>query len=72
MLELIQNADDNDYPNDVTSNGSGPAVKFLVDEKCITVMNNECGFREQNIRAICDVGKSTKGKHRYGYIGIYL
>ena len=32
-------------------------------------MNNELGFEEKNIRAICDVGKSTKGKHKYGYIG---
>ena len=32
-------------------------------------MNNECGFEEKNIRAICDVGKSTKGKHKFGYIG---
>lgn len=44
-------------------------MKFVVDETCITVMNNECGFQEPNIRAICDVGKSTKGKHKFGYIG---
>ena len=46
-----------------------PAVKFLVETDCITVLNNECGFEEHNIRAICDVGKSTKGKHKFGYIG---
>ncbi len=70
MLELIQNADDNDYPGEVSSgSGVGPSVKFVVEEKCISVMNNECGFQEKNIRAICDVGKSTKGKHKFGYIG---
>ncbi len=66
MLELIQNADDNDYPEEL----SDPAVRFVVEGNAITVLNNEKGFREQNIRAICDVGKSTKGKHKYGYIGM--
>ena len=33
------------------------------------VLNNEEGFLEQNIRYLCDVGRSTKGKHKYGYIG---
>ena len=41
---------------------------------CITVLNNECGFEDKHVRAICDVGRSTKGKHKFGYIGknIYL
>ena len=40
----------------------------------IMVLNNEEGFQEQNIRYLCDVGRSTKGKHKYGYIGtaIYI
>ena len=46
-----------------------PSVKFVVESDCITVFNNECGFEEKNIRAVCDVGRSTKGKHKYGYIG---
>ena len=25
--------------------------------------------QERNIRAVCDVGRSTKGKHTLGYIG---
>ena len=33
------------------------------------MLNNEQGFEEQNIRYLCDVGRSTKGKHKYGYIG---
>ena len=44
-------------------------MKFVVESDCITVFNNECGFEEKNIRAVCDVGRSTKGKHKYGYIG---
>ncbi|XP_044034429.1 protein NO VEIN isoform X2 [Siniperca chuatsi] len=66
VLELIQNADDNSYPSEA---GVVPALAFWVEKDCITVLNNESGFQESNIRAICDVGRSTKGKHKYGYIG---
>ncbi|XP_061912312.1 uncharacterized protein wu:fj29h11 [Entelurus aequoreus] len=66
VLELIQNADDNTYASD---NDALPALAFVVDRDCITVLNNETGFQEANIRAICNVGRSTKGKHTYGYIG---
>ncbi|CAL1544092.1 unnamed protein product [Lymnaea stagnalis] len=64
VLELIQNADDNSYAEDIL-----PSVKFVIDHTGVTVLNNELGFEEKNIRAICDVGKSTKSKHNYGYIG---
>nr|XP_019938379.1 PREDICTED: uncharacterized protein LOC109626689 [Paralichthys olivaceus] len=66
VLELIQNADDNSYPSDA---GVIPSLAFVVERDCITILNNEIGFQEKNIRAICDVGRSTKGKHKYGYIG---
>ncbi|KAL0984014.1 hypothetical protein UPYG_G00135910 [Umbra pygmaea] len=66
VLELIQNADDNSYP---AEGGHVPALAFVVEKDCVTVLNNETGFQEKNIRAICDVGQSTKGKHKYGYIG---
>ncbi|KAM8729268.1 uncharacterized protein AB9X84_026582 isoform 1-T2 [Acanthopagrus schlegelii] len=66
VLELIQNADDNSYPSET---GFLPALALVVEKDCITVLNNETGFQESNIRAICDVGCSTKGKHQYGYIG---
>ena len=64
VLELIQNADDNKY-----SIGVEPSLVFVVDNESVTAMNNERGFSEQDIRALCDVGKSTKGKHKHGYIG---
>ncbi|XP_054860684.1 uncharacterized protein wu:fj29h11 isoform X4 [Amphiprion ocellaris] len=66
VLELIQNADDNSYPSEA---GVVPALAFVVERDCITVLNNETGFQKENIKAICDVGRSTKGKHKYGYIG---
>uniref|UniRef100_A0AAY4BVZ5 HTH OST-type domain-containing protein n=1 Tax=Denticeps clupeoides TaxID=299321 RepID=A0AAY4BVZ5_9TELE len=65
VLELIQNADDNSYSED----GAQPSLAFVIEKDCVTILNNEHGFEEKNIRAICDVGRSTKGKHKYGYIG---
>ncbi|XP_028393815.1 uncharacterized protein LOC114518092 [Dendronephthya gigantea] len=65
VLELVQNADDNRYNDSLTS----PSIAFFVNVDRIEVFNNEVGFEERNIRALCDVGKSTKGKQRFGYIG---
>jgi len=45
---------------------------FHIDAESITVYNNELGFEEPNVRAVCDVGKTTKGKHKFGYIGTYV
>ena len=59
VLELIQNADDNEYEE-----GVEPSLVFVVDRSEVVAMNNERGFSESNIRALCDVGRSTKGKHR--------
>lgn len=66
FVSIFQNADDNTYPSEA---GVIPALAFVVEKDCITILNNETGFQEKNIRAICDVGRSTKGKHKYGYIG---
>ena len=62
VLELIQNADDNQYDQ-------LPALVFIVDTKSIQIYNNELGFEEHHVQALCDIGKSTKGKHQQGYIG---
>ena len=67
VLELVQNADDNSYPEHLFLNS--PTLKFILSRDCITVLNNETGFSEKNIRAICDVGKSTKDRNSSGYIG---
>ncbi|KAL3160999.1 hypothetical protein ABBQ38_009386 [Trebouxia sp. C0009 RCD-2024] len=63
VLELVQNADDNSYAPGVL-----PALEFVLQDTGITVLNNEVGFTEGNIRALCDVGRTTK-KHTVGYIG---
>ena len=67
VLELIQNADDNTY--NLKEMSVVPTVKFVLHKDCISVLNNEVGFSDVNIRAICDVGKSTKDPSRSGYIG---
>ncbi|XP_022685243.1 uncharacterized protein LOC101770506 [Setaria italica] len=74
LMELVQNAEDNDYPSDVV-----PSLEFLITSKDITrsgasstllIFNNERGFSATNIESICRVGKSTKkGNRHQGYIG---
>ncbi|KAL6890290.1 hypothetical protein ACP4OV_009053 [Aristida adscensionis] len=74
LMELVQNAEDNDYPTEVA-----PSLEFLITSKDITgcgasstllIFNNEIGFSSKNIESICGVGKSTKKGNRHkGYIG---
>ena len=64
VLELIQNADDNQY-----NSNNQPSLIFVIDSNSINIYNNEIGFQENNIQALCDIGKSTKGRHKQGYIG---
>ncbi|MGC8886386.1 MAG: sacsin N-terminal ATP-binding-like domain-containing protein [Verrucomicrobiia bacterium] len=63
ILELIQNADDNAYESTVI-----PELKIAIDDEKILFQNNEKGFTEDNVKALCDVGYSTKSK-ACGYIG---
>ncbi|CAF3761406.1 unnamed protein product [Adineta steineri] len=64
VLELIQNADDNQYLSNYL-----PTLRFILSSERILVCNNEIGFQPNNISAICNVGASTKGKHKQGYAG---
>ncbi|XP_050285644.1 protein NO VEIN-like isoform X2 [Quercus robur] len=64
LLELVQNADDNIYLENVE-----PTLTFILRDTGIVVLNNEQGFSAQNIRALCDVGNSTKKGSNAGYIG---
>ncbi|XP_058103014.1 uncharacterized protein LOC131246676 isoform X2 [Magnolia sinica] len=74
LMELIQNAEDNEYLT-----GVDPSLEFVITSKDITetgadstllLFNNERGFSEKNIDSICNVGGSTKkGKRQRGYIG---
>ncbi|XP_059306209.1 uncharacterized protein LOC132057600 [Lycium ferocissimum] len=74
LMELIQNAEDNEYDK-----GVDPSLEFVITSKDITetgaqatllIFNNEKGFSRKNIESICSVGRSTKkGNRKKGYIG---
>lgn len=71
IFELIQNAEDNSY-----ADGARPTLRFRLQEMavgtqnrlCLVVENNEIGFEEKHVTALCQVGQSTKTKEQ-GYIG---
>lgn len=63
VLELIQNAEDNNYDSQVR-----PFLRFIIDNEKILVQNNELGFSEDNVSALCSANQSTKQK-KDGYIG---
>lgn len=66
ILELIQNADDNQYPDDE------PRLAFIYRrDGYLWVGNNETGFTAENVRALCAIGKSSKKgfSGKKGYIG---
>ena len=48
ILELIQNADDNNYRPNVD-----PSLSFTIADDRLVVRNNEIGFEERNVRALC-------------------
>eukprot|EP00756_Hemistasia_phaeocysticola_P035618 Hpha_TRINITY_DN16596_c4_g2::TRINITY_DN16596_c4_g2_i2::g.136155::m.136155 len=75
FFELIQNADDNDYhPSCLRGEGGAaePTVFISLKEKGVELLNNEKGFSERDIKALCKVGQSTKAGHesRIGRKGI--
>ena len=68
LMELIQNAEDNDYAPDVE-----PSLEFVITTEDVAgvnagatllVFNNEKGFQKQNIDSVCSVGRSTKKNKR--------
>lgn len=67
IFELLQNADDNRYTR-ATQAGEQPFVAFNVYHDRLVMECNEDGFNEANLRAICDIGKSSK-QGAQGYIG---
>lgn len=67
VFELLQNADDNQYHKTLAI-GQAPFVSFKAYLDRIVVDCNEDGFTERNLRAICDIGNSSKVGSQ-GYIG---
>jgi hypothetical protein len=74
IFELIQNSDDNSYPDDADY-----FLKFVLLEDdptntpgsqgCLCVLNDETGFERKHVESLCDIGNSTKKGNREGYIG---
>ena len=64
VLELIQNADDNHYHP-----GCTPTLRMVAAQNKLLFVNNEAGFREKDILALCSIGASTKKASDAGYIG---
>jgi hypothetical protein len=67
LLEFIQNADDNTYADSVT-----PSLNLRIEDSLVVFECNELGFSAENIKAICDIGASTK-THEHstrGFIGM--
>jgi hypothetical protein len=67
VYELIQNAEDNLYTT-AEKDSKVPWLRFCLLKDRILIDSNEDGFTEDNIRAICSIGESTK-KSSKGYIG---
>jgi hypothetical protein len=63
LLELIQNADDNSYPGNVV-----PELVIRFSKDSVELRNNERGFEETHVVALCSIGESTKAR-KSGYIG---
>jgi hypothetical protein len=62
LMEVIQNADDNLYNDNVQ-----PTISITVSPRFVKIECNEIGFTEENVRALCRTGRTSKeGK---GYIG---
>jgi len=62
QLELLQNADDNTYDEELE-----PTAEFMLRPGEVVFRCNERGFREADIRSICDIGNSSKvGTAKYG------
>ncbi|KZT00827.1 uncharacterized protein LAESUDRAFT_731898 [Laetiporus sulphureus 93-53] len=66
LLEFIQNADDNNYDADTI-----PTLQLHLEQRRMIIRCNEKGFTAENVKAICDIGGSTKKKSEgeQGYIG---
>ncbi len=61
LLELLQNADDNDF-----AVGETPSLTITLDDTSCTFECNEIGFTPENVFAICYAAASTKKRRLTG------
>lgn len=64
---MLQNAEDNHYTL-AQEQGQRPYIDFRFFHDRLVIDCNEDGFTDRNLRAICDVGKSSKTGAQ-GYVG---
>jgi len=62
--ELLQNADDNLYAEGVV-----PTLQLIAHPTSLVLANNETGFEEKHVRALCNAAKSTKKDRKDGATG---
>lgn len=62
--ELLQNADDNLYATGVV-----PTLQLIAHPTSLVLVNNETGFEEKHVRALCNAAKSTKKDRKDGATG---
>jgi len=55
LLELIQNADDNQYPLTAV-----PTLEITFSHQFLRITCNEYGFTRRNVEALCKIGSSSK------------
>ncbi|KAK3281334.1 hypothetical protein CYMTET_10869 [Cymbomonas tetramitiformis] len=76
IAELLQNADDCVFPEDVT-----PAVWITMLSDSIRFSSNEVGFTAKDVQALCAIGESTKegsaqikaiGKKGIGFKSVFM
>ena len=53
--EVVQNCDDNDYPEGVV-----PTLRVVHTPSAIFIANNEVGFSAADVTGLCDIGAGTK------------
>jgi hypothetical protein len=68
LLEFIQNADDNAYGDSII-----PTLRLHIEDRLVVFECNELGFSAANVKAICDIGASTKTREKNprGFIGTF-
>jgi hypothetical protein len=64
VLELVQNADDCAYDK-----GVDPAFQLFLFENGLLVCTNEQGFAPANVKAICNLGRSSKSRRLGAFTG---
>lgn len=62
--ELLQNADDNAYGPCAV-----PTLQLIAQPDALILRNNETGFEEKHVRALCNAAKSTKRDRKDGATG---